>query len=185
MAVVYQAGLGIQTGDIVRTSYATGPYRVASIWGPRLWHDWNLEIIIFQEPIVSLGLSHLDGGEAHFSISEIWRDGDRWFSSGSEVFVTHDAKAPAAQLGLFGAAAPAIEPYPFTPGVDYSPSYQRVWRCDRCGHDFNGMGTGHNGYGPAECPACGAFGRRILVMPLHPTRSTLRCRDGSWKGETA
>ena len=31
----YKEALGIATGDIVTTSYNSGPYRVESIWGPK------------------------------------------------------------------------------------------------------------------------------------------------------
>jgi hypothetical protein len=91
----YVSALGICTGDIITTSYGTGPYEV-----------WDI-----QEGTDCIHLVFIDAGvkprnmDADFRwISNVRRVGDRWFFRGGrdELFVEHRV-VDGAQMSLFGA----------------------------------------------------------------------------------
>ena len=135
----YKEALGIATGDIVTTSYNSGPYRVESIWGPKLWHSNWQEIIIWPYPIVCLGLRYTDPDKrnAKAGINNIHREGDQYFNAnGDEIFVRKPrTPPPPTQISLFSNQDP--KPYPFQSHVDYYASDGKVWHCSKCGEDFN------------------------------------------------
>lgn len=159
---IYQQALGIRTGDIITTSYGSGPYQVWSIHGPHLW-DKGIHWIIYPWPVISLKLiftkdHHLFGkciGEGKFSyINEIHRQEDRWFTTiGDEIFVKPPRLGyPDLPVDMFRSYPPDPEPYPFQDGVDYRAGHRRVWHCCHCGLDFNWQPDG--GYGLPRCPQC-------------------------------
>lgn len=134
----FKRALGIATGDIVRTSYNTGPYEVWRIYGPEQWCDSVIHISIWPQPIISLGLilpgTGSESNPHTYGINEIRREGDRWFTANAEVFVE------TAQTAIQGSLFDPIEertadPYQFQPDVDYQDP--RTWRCRGCNRDFN------------------------------------------------
>lgn len=177
--------LGISIGDIVRTSYDTGPYEVVSIWGPRLYYQSGVGVLAFWDrPIISLTL--VDAGErrrdqSHLRwINNIWRDGDRWFAmqGRDEIFVTPGALAErnacSVQLDMFAPApTPAPEPHPwqFQDGVDYEAGDGRLWHCGKCPCDFN---TEEKKRKPVWCPKCGSLADALLNMSIGSQNVFLR-----------
>jgi hypothetical protein len=91
-----QTALGISTGDIVRTSYGTGPYVVRAIVGPTFAQDGT--------PLLDLVLS-VPGERSRYDINDVIRIGNGWFSRGGadELYVT--PMGGPAQLSLFAAGA--------------------------------------------------------------------------------
>lgn len=166
----YQTALGIQTGDIVTTSYNTGPYEVWSIHGPHLWEKHS-HYIIYPWPIVHLTLVyakgyHLFGKPGLSYVNEIHQEGNRWLTTvGDEVIVTPPPNGyPNLQIDMLRSYPPPPKPYPFQDGVDYEAGHRRVWHCHRCGLDFNWQPTSR--HGPPNCPQCNrvAYTRVILAV---------------------
>jgi len=171
MERIYKKVLGIRVGDIVTTSYNTGPYEVWSIHGPHLWEKHSY-YIIYPWPVISLALAyteshHLFGKKGFSYINDIHREGDcRWLTTtGDEVIVTPPPNGyPDLPVDMFRSFPPPAEPYPFQDGVDYSAGHRRVWHCHRCGLDFNWQPTSR--HGPPNCPRCNriAYTRVILAV---------------------
>lgn len=90
-----QTALGITTGDIVRTSYRTGPYEVNAIVGPEL----SAEGI----PLIHLILTVPDSSDrGRYYINDVRRSGDGWqCGRADELYLT--PKGGPTQLALFGA----------------------------------------------------------------------------------
>lgn len=166
---IFQEALGICTGDIVTTSYGTGPYEVWGISGPWLWKD-GLYRTIYPQPVISLILlatGHTGPVRSrHFCfINDVLREGDRWFTLvGEEVFVRAPSQRPALQVDMFRSYPADPPPYPFQEGVDYTLQ-GRVWHCPHCGRDCNADPPGL--LSPPRCPHCGreASTRIIVVRP--------------------
>lgn len=165
---IYQEAFGICTGDIVTTSYGTGPYEVWSIFGPRLWQG-GLWRAIYPAPVISLGLLSMAHTGAvrschMYGINDVLREGDRWFTlAGDEVFVRAPAKRPPSQVDMFKSYPPDPKPYPFQEGVDYTAGQRRVWHCPHCGRDCNAEPPGP--YAPPPCPHCGwPASTRVIVL---------------------
>lgn len=164
MSRLTQTALGISTGDIVRTSYRTGPYEVWSIWGPKLWYDGSC-VVIMRYPVMSLtlvkpGMTSPKDHDFYF-INNITRIGDRWFMARDELFVEH--RAPVGQLDLFGPVESTPEPYPFQAGVDYAVKPGELWQCQGCRRDFHGPKVDR--FVGSRCPDCGRIGKPILIFP--------------------
>ena len=170
---IYQTALGIQTGDIVSTSYGTGPYEVWSIRGPQYVERRGVGVWIIRTwPVVSLGL--VKPGEQpawhtscpFFIINTVRQEGDRWFTdAGDEVFVTPSRVRFPLPVDMFRSFPPLPEPYLFQPGVDYQAGDGLVWRCERCGTDFNA--PGESKWGPAWCPRCNRpAGTQLVIMTM-------------------
>ena len=165
-AMMDESALGIWVGNLVSTSYGTGPYVVRSIGGPVLFRK-GLDIIVYPMPVVCLSLSYAKGhrlwdardraGKAY--INDIYRDGERWFGlAGDEIFVASGNEC--VQLGLFNNRV--AMPYVFQSGVDYEAGHQCVWHCERCGLDFNWDGRGCR-Y-PPNCTACDWIASTRIIM---------------------
>lgn len=90
-----QTALGISTGDIVRTSYGTGPYEVRTIIGP----EFSAEGV----PLIHLILTVPGSSDrGRYYINDVRRSGDGWLCGrADELYVT--PKGGPAQLPLFGA----------------------------------------------------------------------------------
>ena len=86
-----QGALGIHTGDIIATSYNTGPYIVHQIHGPFTYFTGVGHIAILDHPEVSLTLSTPNAkrkGAAGF-INNIRQVNHRWYTAqNSELFIT-------------------------------------------------------------------------------------------------
>lgn len=181
----WQSALGITVGDLVRTSYHTGPYEVWRIWGP-LWWETNYSgklLYLWQSPVISLTCvrpGSTPGSREDFSyLNTIYRIGDRWLTAGCDEIIVQPC-------GLPGQATLAAPPWPTsweTPyrreaGVDYADR-DRVFTCwtgegpgqpgsVRC-CDFNGdREVTHRSmgrvYGAARCPRCGGLVTREVWM---------------------
>ena len=184
---VHKEALGIRVGDVITTSYGTGPFEVWSIYGPRCW-DEGLNWIIWTWPVISLKLITTEGNPRHgkctvnsehyFSyINELRRENSRWFNTmGDEIFARPPRSGyPNLPVDIFLSYPPASAPYLFQDGVDYHAGYRRVWRCCRCGLDFNWEPTSRNG--PPHCPRCNYIASTRLVMALRG-ESTYRAAIG-------
>jgi hypothetical protein len=88
----FKTALGISTGDIVSTSYRTGPYEV--------WDIHPLDRGLISLELIAPGAPRPHRRESHVWLNTIRRDGDRWFNQhDDEIFVTpmHEPQ----QAGLF------------------------------------------------------------------------------------
>lgn len=170
---VFQTALGISTGDIVTTSYGTGPFIVTSIHGPRYVQHWIGFVFVTDYPLISLGLVRSDDpGRGNYGINDIRQVSDRWFTeSDDEVFVEKGSVDSGLQMGLFTNPDPA--PYAFNPDVDYS---ENAWRCKHCEYDFNALPHSRNGR-----VACGPFCERC---GLQAAKIYFRSRTDSSPGKS-
>jgi hypothetical protein len=172
------SALGITVGDIVTTSYKTGPYRVTQIIGPCYWSggEWT-PLLIFDTPHISLVLEDLRDGmyRTDSYISDIRVVGNRWFTSmNDEIFVEPVLPAPEFAGTLFALfdelvdvnPLPIPAPYKLQEGVDYEVCLRQVWHCGTCGRDFNGNPV--NQYAGASC----VFGcRGALAVEVYMIKS--------------
>jgi hypothetical protein len=93
----FKTALGISTGDIVSTSYNTGPYEV--------WDIYPLDRGLISLELIAPGAPRPGRRESHFWLNNIRREGDRWFNAhDDEIFVT-PSHAPQ-QAGLFHEVTP-------------------------------------------------------------------------------
>lgn len=148
--------LGISIGDIVTTSYHTGPYVVHGVYGPFYTERGFYGLVVRTWPVYDLGL---DGG----GINSVRREGERWFTdSNDEIFVQF--VEPEGQLSLFEVCEQPVASYPLEPGVDYR-QFGRVWKCGRCEVDFNAAPPQPYWRG-AACPRCGLGSyTQVYLMP--------------------
>lgn len=181
----FYTALGISTGDIVTTSYGTGPYEVWRISEPRRFEASFHCIAIWPHPVIGLTVIRTDhvgivrDVDLHW-INEVRREGDSWFSSGAEIFVHPANASKPIQRSIFD--LPDIDSddppsYPFQPGVDYQS--RGVWHCQDCGLDYDtSRVTGE--YGPRtasyypRCPDCDGWPRPIVWVGQH-TNSYIGC----------
>ena len=161
---IYQEALGIATGDIITTSYGTGPYIVKRISGPSYVHQSISALVIWPYPVISLVLADTDpayirGLSCSAYINNIHREPDGRYltDGGDEITVQRPASVTPGQMSLFAAL---ISPYQFQPGVDYHAGDKRVWHCPYCGRDFNAEKQGI--CGPA-CPRCSGRFNKITI----------------------
>lgn len=149
--------LGISIGDIITTSYSTGPYIVHVLYGPYYTSPGLNGLVIRTWPVVGL-----ECGDAW--INDVRQEGDRWFTdSNDEIYV--QSSEPEGQLLLFDLPH-GEQPYSFDPQVDYH-RFGEVWRCARCGIDYNAPDEPEPWRG-GICPRCGRAtppGDAILLMP--------------------
>lgn len=147
-----KSALGIQTGDILKTSHGSGPFLVKSIHGPFTHFKEVSSIVILDHPEISLTLATPNSGRAGASgwISNVRRVGDRWFSAmNDEILITRPEREPVQPVTLFDLIDPpdAVEelpmqpPYELNPAVDYQAGSRRVWHCESCKTDFNAVPT--------------------------------------------
>lgn len=127
------SALGIHIGDIITTSYGTGPYVVTSIHGPHYVQRTIWGLCVTVHPEISVGLRCLKTDKDGFIINNIRRlPAGRWMSRGDTIYVESVGVKSDHQGQLFDALTPA--PYEFQAGVDYQ---QTAWKCGNCGCDFN------------------------------------------------
>lgn len=173
---IYKTALGIQTGDIVRTSYKTGPYEVWWITDPYFSGVEAVGTIIIRTwPVISLtlvehGKGPGPGGSGYSWINDIRQEGDRWFTdSNDEIFV--EKRSVSLPVDMFRSYPQIPDPYTFNPDVDYQLAGE-IFNCEQCG-DFNAKryGLSHHAY----CPKCGRWSafRLILMEPRDHTKKQL------------
>jgi hypothetical protein len=141
--------LGIQTRDIIRTSYSQKVFVVHSIIAPHYVITGLDYFIILDHPEISLTL--IEEGSTprsdHYSyINDVRQVGDRWFTAlNDEIFVERPACAPVIARSLLdlidppnaAAELPIPPPYTLNPAVAYTAGPGRAWHCAACGVDFN------------------------------------------------
>ena len=151
---IYKQALGITTGDVVTTSYDTGPYIVRQITGPYTFQITFSYLAICPYPTIALVLAYADQfNTAAAYINNVHQEpnGQYLTDAGDEIIVEHPPSAPPAQMPLL-ASHDATPEYVLQEGVDYNAGDSHVWHCSDCGLDFNAeKQTRH--CGPA-CPRC-------------------------------
>jgi hypothetical protein len=174
----YREVLGIRVGDMVTTSYGTGPYEVWAMTAPRQVTCYPSTLIIRTWPVVDLALVPVEetsgGAERRFcGINDVRKVGDRWFTDRQdEVWVQANSRALALPIHPLYSYPPLPEPYAFQQGVDYRAGHRQVWHCARCGRDWN-EGKKQR-WETAWCPAC--QGRGIAISFMHdPSISQSEC----------
>jgi len=161
---IYKEVLGIRTGDIITTSYGTGPYIVKRISGPSYIHQNISALVIWPYLVISLVLAYTDPAHPAYTASAYINnihqepDGRYLTDGGDEITVQRPASVIPGQMSLFAALIPPQ--YKFQPGVDYHVGDTRVWHCPYCGHDFNAEKQGI--CGPA-CPHCSDRFQKIAI----------------------
>lgn len=150
---IFKTALGIQTGDLVKTSYGTGPFEVWDISEPYNRIDrLDNTLAVFAYPMISLVLVY-PGDIGHAGhINNVRQIPDGWATpDGDRIFVERPATSPSLPLDLFRSHPPMPTPYQTRVGVDYEAGHRKVWHCDTCGLDFNAAAAER--YAPADCPA--------------------------------
>lgn len=147
--------LGISVGDVVTTSYGSGPYEVKSVRPPQKFCKSIFSIVIRDHEVTSLVLRDLDGNcNTDSYINNIRRVGDRWATDmNDEVFVEKKNKLVIIQPDLFAVAAKSDIPaeYQMQEGCDYRAGAGRIWHCEYCAKDFNSPEKQRL---PYFCPDC-------------------------------
>lgn len=163
--VTFHRGLGIQTGDIVTTSWGSGPYMVVHVRGPRYVDRFPGTLIIRAWPVISLTvirtLEDLANGAGKYYIGGIRREEARWLTDANdEIFVLRPDRMPFRTQMAIHSTPPAPPQYSFQDGVDYALPGRSTWKCEECGRDFNEII-------PEHAPAwhCGMPAIRLIVMP--------------------
>lgn len=136
----YSAGLGIETGDRIVTAWGTGPYDVWSVSPARYISQAACSIVVFPWPVVDLVvvLPGSTNAGSPFFINEVHRSGERYFSASDEVIIEKGQSWYLA-MSLFDVVAPDADPYQFQDGVNYDCLDGELWRCPKCGLDYNAL----------------------------------------------
>lgn len=169
-----QSLMGVELGDIVSTSYGTGPYEVTKITGP-LYSDRDISdmVTIFPWPYMNLlcvGKS-CRGEQQEAFLNGYHQDpqGRLVSTHGDLLTVIKQERRRPRQVSLFDPPDPIPGVYPWQPGVDYD-SWD-LWNCRKCGADFNAPKTfdqRHRLYRcGGQCPnGCGYWESRPLAKML-------------------
>lgn len=147
-----QSALGIQTGDMLNTSYNSGPYLVHSIHGPFTYFENSGSLVIIDHAEISLSLTipgAIRKGPSDY-INNIRQVDHRWFTAqNAEIFITRHEKPATQAASLFDIFDPPgtvevlpIPPlYQLNPKVNYKAGPRRAWHCESCHADFNAVPT--------------------------------------------
>jgi len=162
--------LGLKVGDIVETSYGTGPYEVWYVTPARMVTHFVHALIVRSWPVIDLAVvtpnerSHrLLRGDFSY-INNIRREGKRWFTDQQdEVFVRERGTALVLPIHPTWSYPPSPSPYAFQSGVDYHAGHRRVWHCEACGRDWN-EAEERRPWEPARCPLCTRVGIPVVLM---------------------
>lgn len=165
--MVRQTALGISEGDIITTSYDTGPYIVKRVHPALYWYKTS-DLVVRPYPVTSMALAHYPkhGGE-YAGINQVRRVDNRWFSGvNDEIFVQkpdHYSLEQVSMFDLFPTADGTEEtPYVFQDGVDYLAGDGCLWHCEHCGKDYN---TELRGLAKrSDCPFCGWFPIALIYI---------------------
>ena len=150
---IYRQALGITTGDVITTSYKSGPYIVKQISGPYYFQKTFAYLTIWPSPVICLTLSYADPSLTSTAyINHIHREPDGRYLTDchDEIFVHKSAQPSPAQLPLLDPVTSSE--YPYQPGINYHAGDTHVWHCRDCGSDFNAEKQNRH-CGPA-CPYC-------------------------------
>jgi hypothetical protein len=174
----YREVLGIRVGDIVTTSYGTGPYEVWEISAPRQLTSYPTALIIRTWPVVDLSLIPFEETPGHperrfCGINDVRQEGDRWFTDRQdEVLVQASKRTLVLPIHPVYSYPRLPEPYAFQQGVDYRAGHRQVWHCARCGRDWNEAKKPR--WEAAWCHEC--QGRGIPIVFMHdPAISQSEC----------
>jgi len=156
--------IDLHVGDIVFTSYKTGPYEIMHVSRPSYFYQLNI-LLIRTYPVVSLTVRELKASSGKGWLNNIRQMEGRFLTDGDdEIFIQRRSAQPREQGMLFD-DVDSGQPYRFQPGVDYSTAYHarcaapelhisfsdwQVFHCRLCQRDFNGHRTAH----VARCPDC-------------------------------
>jgi hypothetical protein len=166
--------LGLQTGDVIRTSYRSRTFQIHGMNAPRyvLGGDGFGYAIILDHPEISLIVGEAGswpGGRHDSLINDVRQVGVRWYTASNDevILIDRPRQEPTAPTSLFDLIEPpdrieglkAREPYSFQPGVDYKAGCLRVWQCEACGEDFNDEPTS----GIMRWHDCGPRSRAIPI----------------------
>lgn len=177
---LYKTALGIEVGDLLTTSYGTGPEYVKDIHGPYVTSEIGTHLVLLPSPQISVSLQKLDMSKHDWrGINGIRQDGNRWLTFNcSEVFIEKPAVRVAMQIDMF-------QSYPSTP-----PLYQRdkdvdysiyAWKCCKCDRDFNWKPT--TDWAMATCPYCCHWTCKRLIELPDPSWSPTRLYGIAWPRE--
>lgn len=162
--------LGISVGDIVSTSYKTGPYEVFQISGPRWIQQGALNFIILPEPVISLACIVPGTARPRIHVDKIdgWLNDIR-FSEGKwltaqndEIFVSKSDKVANSLLDLIelrGEEKPTPERPRLLHDLDWSLP---VRNCEKCNLYWNFETTIR---GRIDRCSCGNFAHAVVQMP--------------------
>lgn len=171
---IYSSAMGIGTGDIVSTSYGTGPYEVWNVTKPRNIIE-SMGRVILPWPVISLVCTLPDetalNEHTGYYINEVHREAERYFSGGDEVFVEKRSAGYVA-MSLFSPMEDELPTYLFQSGVDYACFDGELWHCRRCTLDYNaltvpvvaGMIPGDPRGRRPECPRCGGWPEPLYMI---------------------
>lgn len=175
----------IGVGDIIKTSYDTGPYEVVKVIGPTYCEKGIGCWVIYETPVVSLICIAAEGHHlirtptgrrrlGRFYFNEVREVGGRFYTGmiGSEIIIIRKAIGPLpGQLALFELEKPdPQEPYQFQEGVDYRASGRQVWKCVPCDRDFNAPPVER--WGPPTCPECWSRYHLVRLVLAEEGRAT-------------
>ncbi len=170
----YREAFGIKVGDIVTTSYGTGPYEVWEISTPRQITSYPHALVIRAWPVVDLALIVSERAARHAErrfcgINDVRREKDCWLTDQlDEVLVQPNERTLILPIHPIYSYPPLPEPYGFQQGVDYLAGHRQVWHCARCGRDWNEVKLLR--WEGVWCQAC--QGRGIPIVFMHdPTTS--------------
>lgn len=163
MKRIYQCALGIETGDILRTSYNTGPYKVLSIRGPYNTEQVGSELYILRDTCISVRLQHTVSKGIDYWINGICKRDERWLSGKDEIFVEKPPKRANLPIDMFLSYPQEPEPYCCQPDVDYSNT---VWKCEKCRRDYNWQPPQR--YDRIRCPFCNHWFSLRVFLPGDP-----------------
>lgn len=161
----YKEVFDIATGDIVTTSYKSGPYYIKNISGPYTWcENWHC-LTIWPWPTVSLKLTYTDPSKTTSAyINDIHREKDRWFSTNrDEIFIRKPRVASARQITM-DSYPPTPDPYPFQANINYYAGDRKIWHCPACKTDFNTQL--HHKTNRPNCPHCDTRRLPILIIAI-------------------
>lgn len=169
-----QSLMGVELGDIVSTSYFTGPYEVTKITGP-LYSDRDISdlVTIFPWPYMNLQcVGKSCRGEQQEALLNGYHQDPRGrlvSTFGDLLTVFKPEHRRPRQASLFDPPDPIPGVYPWQPGVDYD-SWD-LWNCRKCSADFNApkICERHPVYRcGGRCPnGCGSWESRPLAK-MHP-----------------
>ena len=161
---IYRVALGIEIGDIVMTSYDTGPYEIDSISDPYVYERYGSELYIFSAPCVGVSCFPIDAVRIESNrcyINDIRQVGERWFTRrGDEVYVQKPAARPSMPVDMFYSYPPVPPLRTFDPTVDYT---QHAWTCEKCERDFNW--TPPERYAMPRCLHCNHWSCLRIRLP--------------------
>lgn len=162
---LYQTALGIETGDILTTSWNTGPYIIEHISAPKyVRQDCFGNIFVRTRATTSLWGQSNSNGQTWY-VNGVNRSEQGYFSYNDPIEIIKPEKRIGFHLvDMFDSYLDSLidEPYQFQDGVDYITV--DPWHCKHCGLDFNAAPFAWNKYNTA-CPRCGEHtNAHVFVM---------------------